>query len=43
MKSTARLCGRPAATKAVIEGPGEHNKFPYGPAIAVGCVIAALM
>ena len=43
MKSTARLCGRPAATKAVIERPSEHNRFPYGPAIAVGCVIAALM
>jgi prepilin peptidase CpaA len=43
MKSTARLCGSPAATKASIERPGEHNRFPYGPAIAVGCVIAALM
>jgi prepilin peptidase CpaA len=43
MKSTARLCGRPTATKASIERPGEHNRFPYGPAIAVGGVIAALM
>ena len=38
---TARLFGRSSA-KADIESPGEHNKFPYGPAIAVGCVLAVL-
>lgn len=43
MKLTARLCGQPGATKTAIEHQGEHNRFPYGPAIAVGCVIAALM
>lgn len=36
----AGLIGRPAAMKAEIEAPVEHNRFPYGPAIAVGCVIA---
>jgi prepilin peptidase CpaA len=40
---TARLCGRHLDAKADIESPGEHNRFPYGPAIAVGCVLAALM
>jgi prepilin peptidase CpaA len=40
---TARLFGRRAEAKADIESPGEHNRFPYGPAIAVGCVLAALM
>ena len=43
MSLTARLFGRPAAVKADIESPREHNRFPYGPAIAVGCVIAALI
>ena len=43
MKLTARLCGDPRATRTAIERQGEHNRFPYGPAIAVGCVIAALM
>lgn len=36
----ASLFGRPSAAKANIEAPVEHNRFPYGPAIAVGCVIA---
>jgi prepilin peptidase CpaA len=39
---TAQLVGRPVATRARIEHPGEDNRFPYGPAIAVGCVLAAL-
>jgi prepilin peptidase CpaA len=43
MSLTARLFGRPAAIKADIESPIEHNRFPYGPAIAVGCVLAALI
>ena len=43
MRLTARLCGGPAAVKADIESPLEHNRFPYGPAIAIGCVLAALM
>jgi prepilin peptidase CpaA len=43
MISTGRLCGRPRETKAAIESPVEHNRFPYGPAIAVGCVLAVLV
>ena len=38
---TARLCGRGGEMKAAIESPTEHNRFPYGPAIAVGCLLAA--
>jgi prepilin peptidase CpaA len=40
---TARLCGQPAETRKTIEAPAEHNRFPYGPAIAVGAVLAALL
>jgi prepilin peptidase CpaA len=36
------LVRRPSAAAAEIESPAEDNRFPYGPAIAVGCVIAAL-
>jgi prepilin peptidase CpaA len=43
VSNTARLCGRPRETKAVIESPVEQNRFPYGPAIAVGCVLAMLV
>jgi prepilin peptidase CpaA len=40
---TARLFGLRQETKAEIEAPGEHNRFPYGPAIAAGCVLAVLV
>jgi prepilin peptidase CpaA len=43
MHNTARLCGNPIETKVAIESKGEHNRFPYGPAIAVGCILAALL
>jgi Flp pilus assembly protein protease CpaA len=43
MRFTARLFGRTPDAKREIESPGEHNRFPYGPAIAAGCVIAALV
>jgi prepilin peptidase CpaA len=39
----ARLLGRPHKLKTAIESPAEHNRFSYGPAIAIGCVIAMLM
>ena len=39
----ARLFGRPVQARASIESPAEHNRFPYGPAIAAGCVLAALL
>lgn len=38
----ARLMGQPATTKSAIEAPVEHNRFSFGPAIAIGCLIAAL-
>ena len=41
-RMTARLLGRTTAAKVEIESPGEHNRFPYGPAIAAGCVLAVL-
>ena len=38
-----RTLARPGQMQPEIESPKEHNRFSYGPAIAVGCVIAALM
>jgi prepilin peptidase CpaA len=43
LAQTARLCGRPMETRGAIQSPAEHNRFPYGPAIAVGSVLAALL
>lgn len=43
MGMTARLLGRPDKLKTEIESATEHNRFSYGPAIAIGCVIAMLM
>lgn len=43
MKNTAWLCGSPSDARTAIESTQEHNRFPYGPAIAVGCVMAALI
>lgn len=43
LRHTARLCGCNGEARAVIESPLEHNRFPYGPAIAAGCVLAALV
>jgi prepilin peptidase CpaA len=40
---TARLFGRSATAKTDIESSGEDNRFPYGPAIAVGCVLTMLL
>ena len=42
VKQTAQIFGRPSDAKAAIESPREHNRFPYGPAIAAGCMMAAL-
>ena len=39
----ARLLGRPDKLKTAIESPAEHNRFSYGPAIAIGCVVAMLI
>ena len=35
--------GRPGRARATIASPGAHNRFPYGPAIAVGSVLAVLL
>ena len=43
MKLTGRLLGRRATSKTDIESATEHNRFSYGPAIAIGCVIAMLI
>ena len=43
MGLTARLLGRPGKLKSAIESPAEHNRFSYGPAIAIGCVVAMLI
>lgn len=43
MGMAARLLGRPRQLKTAIESPAEHNRFSYGPAIAIGCVIAMLI
>ena len=43
MGMTARLLGRPHKLKTAIESPAEHNRFSYGPAIAIGCVAAMLI
>ena len=43
MGMTARLLGRPDKLKTEIESPAEHNRFSYGPAIAIGCVVAMLI
>ena len=43
MRQTAQLAGGSADAKAAIESPRTNNRFPYGPAIAVGSVLAALM
>jgi prepilin peptidase CpaA len=32
----------PAATRACVNAAGPANVFPYGPAIALGCVLAVL-
>jgi len=43
LEHTARLCGTPLEARRTIESPAEHNRFPYGPAIAIGSVVAALI
>jgi prepilin peptidase CpaA len=43
VRHTAQLAGGNADAKAAIQSPRTNNRFPYGPAIAVGSVLAALM
>ena len=35
--------GRPRQARATILSPRAHNRFPYGPAISVGSVLAVLL
>jgi prepilin peptidase CpaA len=42
IERTAWLCRRPSTARTDIESVRENNRFPYGPAIAAGCVLAAL-
>jgi Flp pilus assembly protein protease CpaA len=39
---TLRLCRRPVEERTFIADPGEDNAFPYAPAIAAGCLMAAI-
>lgn len=39
---TGTLVASRGSNAAAIKAPSENNRFPYAPAIAVGCVIAAL-
>jgi prepilin peptidase CpaA len=43
LQRVMRLVARPSQFQDALESPAEHNRFSYGPAIAVGCVIAALI
>ena len=43
LQLAAHLLARPGQAQPAVESRLEHNRFCYGPAIAVGCVIAALM
>jgi prepilin peptidase CpaA len=40
---TGKLLRRPSEARALIESPAENNRFAYGPAIAAGCMLAALI
>lgn len=43
VRQTGRLLRRPSEARGVIESPAENNRFAYGPAIAAGCLLAALL
>ncbi len=42
LRGVALVVASPRAGSAAAERPGAGNAFPYGPAIAIGCVLAAL-
>lgn len=42
LEGTGRLVSTRAANVHVIEHPAANNRFAYAPAIAVGCLLAAL-
>lgn len=43
LADTGRLVTAPATAKQEIEAPARANRFAYGPAIAVGTMVAVLM
>jgi len=43
LEGTRQLVASPSAAKETIEAPGRKNRFAYGPAIAVGTLVAVLM
>jgi len=42
IRTVGQLVLQPGETRPAVEAPGAGNRFPYGPAIAAGCVLAAL-
>lgn len=42
LRGAARLVTHPSATRAEVDRAAANNRFPCGPAIALGCVLAAL-
>jgi prepilin peptidase CpaA len=42
LHGTQRLVTAPSAARQTIESPSRANRFPYGPAIAVGTFVALL-
>ena len=43
LSRTARLVAAPAEAKKQIDGAAAHSRFAYGPAIAIGAIVAALL
>lgn len=43
LAGTARLLTSPAAGQHAVESAGPGNTFPYGPAVAFGCLLASLI
>lgn len=42
VRGTSRLVTSPAAGGRLVRDARAHNTFPYGPAISIGCLLAAL-
>ena len=43
VRLATRLLARPAEAKDAIESPVANNRFPYGPAIAIGSTVAVCL
>jgi len=43
LRGVLGVLGRSGRAKATMTAPEAHNRFPYGPAIAVGSVLAVLL